>query len=291
MGRIPNVSPIKQNNILFAHKALNIAAGLSEATRRVAGAIIDHFNKKTGQCDPSIARIADLLAMSRESVLRATRQLHEDGWIERVAHGGNSHRTAYLPNWEKFNALVATWDDRMKGGGGDDTPCRHTGTPADAPAGKVSGLTPSQCQYRHLDSVRSDTQTNLSNQSNKPIEPERRRTRDQQQAVSSAGQAKNGLRNGVSRQASPAPLTLLEVAGRSPSFRMIAEERAKSRWDADLRALGWQAYGDAIEHITEPLATAATQAEVRGRGGGMRVLLDHLGTAMLHVAANERRSS
>lgn len=288
MERVPEVSPIKQNDILFAHKALNIAAGLSEATRRVAGAIIDHFNRKTGQCDPSINRLAELLTMSRESVLRATRQLHEDGWIERIAHGGHSHRTAYLPNWEKFNALVATWDDRMRGGDGGDTPCRYTGTPADTPAGKVSGLTPSQCQDRHLDSVRSDTQTNLSNQSNKPIEPERRRARDTQQPVSSTDQTKNGLRNGMVRQALPPPKTRPPVASRSASFSMIAEERAKARWDADLRALGWQAYGDAIEHITEPLATAATQAEVRGRGGGMRVLLDHLGTAMLHTAPNGR---
>lgn len=288
MGRCPDVSPIRQNDILFAHKALNIAAGLSEATRRVAGAIIDHFNKKTGQCDPSINRLADLLAMSRPTVLRATKQLHEGGWIERITHGGHSHRTAYLPNWERFNSLVATWDDRMKGGKGEDDPCRYTGTPADTPAGKVSELRPLRYQYRDHNGVRSDTQTNLSNQSNKPVEPERQRARDPQQAVSSADQAKNGLGNGEVRQALPPPTTRPQVAGRSASFSMIAEERAKARWDADLRALGWQAYGDAIEHITEPLATAATQAEVRGRGGGMRVLLDHLGTAMLHAAPSGR---
>jgi len=44
---------LQQNDVLFAYKALAIIPDLSAASRRVAGAIIDRFNKKTGQCDPS----------------------------------------------------------------------------------------------------------------------------------------------------------------------------------------------------------------------------------------------
>ena len=54
---------LEENDVLFAHKALTLMAGLSDATKRVAGAIIDHFNKRTGQCDPSIERLATLLSL------------------------------------------------------------------------------------------------------------------------------------------------------------------------------------------------------------------------------------
>ncbi len=61
---------LQENDILFAHKALNIMSGLTEATRRVAGAIIDHFNKQTGQCDPSIERLATLLVLIGQQSVR-----------------------------------------------------------------------------------------------------------------------------------------------------------------------------------------------------------------------------
>lgn len=83
---------LEENDILFAHKALNVMAGLTEATRRVAGAIIDHFNKRTGQCDPSIERLATLLGIDRATVIRATDKLHELGFIEKTSHGGKAHR-------------------------------------------------------------------------------------------------------------------------------------------------------------------------------------------------------
>lgn len=74
---------LSKNDVLFAHKALNIVPGLSEANRRVAGAIIDHFNKKTGQCDPGINRLCKLLRLNRASVIRSTDKLHKQGIIKK----------------------------------------------------------------------------------------------------------------------------------------------------------------------------------------------------------------
>ncbi|WP_420413080.1 helix-turn-helix domain-containing protein [Roseibium sp.] len=107
---------LKQNDILFAHKALGLMPDLSAATRRVAAAIIDHFNKRTGQCDPSIGRLMKLLKISRAAVIRATNELDGLGLIEKKSHGGKSHRTAYLPNWPLFRAFVGDWDAGMKAG-------------------------------------------------------------------------------------------------------------------------------------------------------------------------------
>ena len=47
------------NDILFAHKELTLMFGLTDATKRIAGVILDRFNKKTGQCDPGIDRPRD----------------------------------------------------------------------------------------------------------------------------------------------------------------------------------------------------------------------------------------
>ena len=39
---------------LLAHKAINLSDDLSGSEKRVAAAIIDHYNRKTGQCDPGL---------------------------------------------------------------------------------------------------------------------------------------------------------------------------------------------------------------------------------------------
>mgnify|MGYP002622661614 CR=1 FL=1 len=49
---------LAKTDVMFAHMALHLAAGLSPSARRVGAAIIEHYNKKTGQCDPSIERLA-----------------------------------------------------------------------------------------------------------------------------------------------------------------------------------------------------------------------------------------
>ncbi|MEW9617174.1 helix-turn-helix domain-containing protein [Shinella sp. S4-D37] len=131
---------LEENDILFAHKALNVMAGLTEATKRVAAAIIDHFNKRTGQCDPSIERLATLLGIDRATVIRATEKLHELGYVEKMSHGGKAHRASYLPNWDGFRAIVEDWDARMKTGDGPDKGVTRDVTGDLPPPAKVARL-------------------------------------------------------------------------------------------------------------------------------------------------------
>ncbi|MDX3976562.1 helix-turn-helix domain-containing protein [Shinella sp.] len=105
---------LNRNDVLFAHKAINILPGLTEATRRVAGAIVDHFNKQDGRCFPSIDRLAWLLGIDRATVIRATDKLHRQGYVRKVSHGGQAHCARYFPNWNTFREKVAEWDARMK---------------------------------------------------------------------------------------------------------------------------------------------------------------------------------
>ena len=145
------------NDVLFAHKALNIVPGLSANARRVAGAIIDHFNKVTGQCNPSVERLATLLEIDRATVLRATAELcgEQFALFDKVSHGGKSHCASYSPRWERFQEIVADWDARMKSG---------------AAPSNVANLRPSQSQNCDVKRRKTATQTLLKNQSNEPVE-------------------------------------------------------------------------------------------------------------------------
>lgn len=65
----------KKSDLLFAHIAINVVPGLSGVERQVAGAILEHYNRKTGRCDPSVDRIAVLLQVSSRMVRKATQKL------------------------------------------------------------------------------------------------------------------------------------------------------------------------------------------------------------------------
>src|ERR1700733_9564403 len=76
----------------IAHKMLNLMPELSGTDKRVAATIIDHFNRKTGQCDPSIERIARLLGLSRRTVIRSNARVVKTGVLRKVLHGCHLHR-------------------------------------------------------------------------------------------------------------------------------------------------------------------------------------------------------
>jgi DNA-binding MurR/RpiR family transcriptional regulator len=59
------------SDTFVAHKAISLAEDLTGTEKRVAATIIDHFNRKTGRCDPALGSIARLLGVSRRTVIRA----------------------------------------------------------------------------------------------------------------------------------------------------------------------------------------------------------------------------
>ena len=56
-----------------------------------------------------------------------------------------------------------------------------------------------------------------------------------------------------------------------------AMDAALRRINADLMALGWSAYSDALERMTEVDEADAAKAEMRRRGAGIHVLFERLG--------------
>lgn len=252
---------LEENDVLFAHKALTLMAGLSDATKRVAGAIIDHFNKRTGQCDPSIERLATLLGIDRATVIRATEKLHEAGLIEKVSHGGKAHRAAYLPIWERFRAIVEDWDARMKTG-------NAPGTIAGKPAPKVAAVRRSQSQDCDVKGRSAATQTLRSNPSKKPIEPEPVETRRQEPPPKRPQKPLQGL--GSENKPPAQRAFMLPISGgKGASHADAAKAAAERRWYAQLHGLGEKAEAEVAEWMTPDRQEAATLAEVARRGGGM----------------------
>lgn len=277
---------LEDNDILFAHKALNVVAGLTEATRRVAGAIIDHFNKRTGQCDPGIERLATMLGIDRATVLRATEKLHELCFIEKISHGGKAHRAAYLPNWALFRAIVEDWDARMKLGDASDTPRRQVGTPASTSASNVANVRRSRSQSCDVKGRKPATQTLRSNQSKKPLETEPVETPRQKPLPVSPQEPSKGLWSG-SKPGAQRSMLLPIAGGRSPSHADAAKAAAERRWYAEVHALGEKAIAEVTEWMTWDRQEAATQAELQRKGGGLAFIVQRMQADQLRDGAGK----
>lgn len=142
MGRAMASAKPERNDVAIAQKAINLARGLSGADKAVAAAIIDHFNKVTGQCDPSIERLATLLDLDERTIRRATADLcAKHGMFLKRSHGGKSLRASYAPIWSTFRDIVTEWDNRMRGANG---PLGGPFPNAENRA-EMSGSTPADC--------------------------------------------------------------------------------------------------------------------------------------------------
>ncbi|MHB8271186.1 helix-turn-helix domain-containing protein [Bradyrhizobium sp.] len=105
---------LKALDTLIAHKMISLSDTLLGNDKRVAAALIDHFNRKTGQCDPSLNTIAELLGVHPRTVIRSIRRLVRTGFFRKVKHGGKFHRNSYEPMWLVYRQLDDVWKDRRK---------------------------------------------------------------------------------------------------------------------------------------------------------------------------------
>ena len=266
-------SLLRENDILFAYKALNLVPGLSANARRVAGAIVDHFNRCTGQCDPSVGRLAEMLGINRATVLRATAELcsEECGLFKKTSHGGLSHRASYHPNWNRFREIVEDWDARMKTGGGET---------------KVAKLRRSESQNCDVKGRKTATQTNLINQSNKPIGTESLESAESQYGAEPQPPCRSERPKGLGRGSElrdQRSMLLPLSGGKSVSRGKAARAAAERRFGRDLVAMGEKRHAAYIEHMTPALMEAATEREMRCPGAGLVFIDETLGDEILRA--------
>lgn len=108
------MSEITPLDTLLAIKAISLAPSLRDSDRRVGIALIEHFNRRTGRCDPSHARLARLLDLTPRTVVRSVKRLEAAGLFAKVRHGGYSNRNRYLPDWDRFDEWNEHWQRRFK---------------------------------------------------------------------------------------------------------------------------------------------------------------------------------
>lgn len=232
------------DQLLCAYIAVALAPGLSGNARRVAGAILGHWNRKSGRCDPSVERIATMLGIDRATVLRATAELctGEGRLFDKASHGGKSNRAAYAPRWADLTAIVADWNARMLTG---------------EAAQKVAKVRRTRSQDCDVEGRKIATQTYRRNQSKEP------------DAVSLPPAAPKPKPKKVGTMPGQGWL-LLPLPGRAQAAGNAAERRVM----ADLRAMGSEVYQHVVAEATSDMLDAAREAEAQRRGSGAPVLIE-----------------
>lgn len=235
-----------ENDILYAYKALSIAHGLSNTARQVAGALIDHFNRHGGRCDPSIARLCKLLELHRATVLRATKELtaKHTGLFEKNSHGGWHNTASYQPNWERFRAIVLEWKIKMQGDKSDEN---------------VAEMRPDTSQDCDVNGSKNATQTNLNNQSNNhansittklPKRANEEKNCEQSKPHCINENSQHGLLKKNIKRGKQIHMLLPINGGRlSPSHGDVATMKASERIDKAMLGLGNQRYATLVTAI------------------------------------------
>ncbi|MBB2822436.1 UNVERIFIED_ORG: hypothetical protein GGD59_005725 [Rhizobium esperanzae] len=258
-----------QKDMFFALRALSIMEGLTRNESRVAGALLAHFNHTTGECDPSVDRLARLLGIGRATVLAATARLSEgpDRLFDKDSHGGHANRAQYTPRWTSFHRIVNAFDAKFM-----------------APKSrlKVRKSGPSTSENLDVEHPKPQTQTHSINPLNEPLlatdgasgnvaMPRPQGADEKGRASQPKGGQGHGNGNGSSRRMDR--LTQSRPLPRHPvSHSQAADTAATRRWYADLQALGADPLADAIERLTQQTIDAATAAERHERGAGIRVI-------------------
>jgi hypothetical protein len=224
---------------LLALKAICLAPGLNSNQRQVGAVLIEHFNRKTGQCDPGHGRIAKLLGVDTRTAIRATTGLVAYGLFKKVRHGGRSSRNLYIPEWSRFDQICADWDDRMKG----------------SRSALMTEKSLRERQTCHVSGGNAATQT------------------CQSILQSTCG----GLPGNKKGAVGLSPSSRLELRGQSPldAARTAAERRWTSALTSRFAALP-VTHAEIIEAITPALSAAATEAEMKRPGSGLEYLIREL---------------
>jgi len=231
-----SVRPI---DTLLAIKVLNLIHGLNASERRVATVLIEHYNRKSGRCDPGLRRIAELMNSSTRTVIRANHKLERMGLFRKVRHGGYGNRNSYEPIWGRFAEFEVAWNARLK----------------EAGQSRATRAAPSQCHPCQAPGDGAVAQTCNIN------------------LLKTETYSKRPARKEFSFLfENPQPLSGTRSAD-------AARAEAERRWCADLNdkySATPEIYAEIISAVDVEMQKAATEAEMRKHGAGLRFIYEQL---------------
>jgi hypothetical protein len=99
----------KKFDMTFALKAISLSREVTGTDKRISAALLDHFNRKTGRCDPSYDTLAKLLGINRRTVGRGIKKAVKAKLFTMITHGGINNCNAYQPSWIYYRELDERW--------------------------------------------------------------------------------------------------------------------------------------------------------------------------------------
>jgi Helix-turn-helix domain/DnaA N-terminal domain len=99
----------KKLDTTLALKAICLTDKLNGTEKRIGIALLDHFNRTTGRCDPSYETLAELLGINRRTVGRGVTKLVKIRFFSMVRHGGIGNTNSYQPSWALYRDLEERW--------------------------------------------------------------------------------------------------------------------------------------------------------------------------------------
>jgi biotin operon repressor len=227
---------IRPVDTLLALKAINLMPDLRANDRSVAATLIEHFNRKTGQCDPSLERIAGLLGISERTVIRAIKRLEAAGVFRKTRHGGHLNRNSYEPVWSTFDAVLAAWKARFK----RSKQCQPS---------KLSHASGQSCHLQHDTAVTQTYKSNLLKETCSKRQPTEERRGDLVKRTNTTQS--------------------------SDAARAAAERRWSTALHERL-VLFPVTYGEVLQVIDAAMQSAATEAELHRPGAGLEYIFGRL---------------
>jgi hypothetical protein len=248
--------PPDKYDMTFAMKAIGLSEHLNGSDKRVALAILDHFNRRSGRCDPSRETLGKLLNIAPRTVSRSLLKLAKTRLFKVSRHGGHFNCNSYQPNWRLYRDIEQVWKKRR-------VACSRKYQ--DQEVAPTPGQTCPQTIDRPVYQT-SPSNSILSTSSNV-------------QQTSEPSDSSKGLGNGLGHR-TVAPVSPRQQQWRATtSSEQAARSAAEKRWnDALMSRFGRDAtvYGQIVEAITPKLQQGATDAEFQRRGSGLTFLMKEL---------------
>ena len=274
----------REGDILFAYKTLALFPGLTAPGRKIGAALIDHYNTKTGRCDPGMGRLASLTGYSRRTAVRPIEDLTkgEPKLFLKDRYGGENDANSYTPNFPFYRVFVAEWTDnkkaRKKADKSEDAARKERAAMIEAArqdeADKEGGdeaVTGGGDEIVTRGSDEAVTQTI-------PINIIQSTSADSEPLSSPSAQAETpeGLGNGgdLHRPSAPTIQRLMRVAPlQERDHADVSRRQAEKRITAFINDMG----GEAWTLCTAEAFEAAVIADMASRGAGRRVLSEQIG--------------
>lgn len=252
--------------------ALSCQKELSRGDVAVLGLLLEHHNAKTGRCDPGRSRLAKISGLSKTAVSNSLAKLEHLDFLRIRHHAGHSRTNAYTLNFDKLNQtrheFEAMWDgqveliDEVKDGQANLTDMVNSTCPERSSRLDTNPLSNPLIENAYQ-AAPPDGDAEFAFSKNQFVD-DALYTSDSENGEAKPDWQENG--DDLGTELTPRDLSPADIARR--------------RWRCDVTMhpktngnIGFQ-----LDDLPTDIADTATTEELKKKGAGLRVVLEHLGS-------------